>query len=116
MSTKQQKHLILKGVVFSLLIALILLLSWYGPRPFIVLGPWGENLGKFYTRRRRLARFLGSFGPYSAAVFILLQALQVVISPSPGELTGMVGGYIYGVKFGFLYSTFGAYIRFVVGI
>src|SRR6266403_4727477 len=109
MTTRQQKVLA-KGVMFSLFIALIFLLSWYGPRPFIVLGPWGENLGKFYTRRRRLARFLGSFGPYSAAVFILLQALQVVISPSPGELTGMVGGYIYGVKFGFLYSTFGAYI------
>ena len=116
MTTKQPKVLVVKGTLFFICLALIFLLSWYGPRPFIVLGPWGENLGKCYTRRRRLARFLGSFGPYSAAVFILLQALQVVISPSPGELTGMVGGYIYGVKFGFLYLTFGAYIRFVVGI
>ena len=107
MSTKQQKHLILKGVVFSLLIALILLLSWYGPRPFSVLGPSGEDLGKFYSRRRRLTRFLSSLGPYSAAVFILLQALQVVISPIPGELTGVVGGYVYGVNFGFLFSTLG---------
>src|SRR5438270_4865916 len=103
MSTKQQKHLILKGVVFSLLIALIFLLSWYGPRPFSVLG----DLGKFYTRRRRLARFLSSLGPYSAAVFMLLQALQVVISPIPGELTGVVGGYVYGVNVGFLFSTLG---------
>jgi hypothetical protein len=56
MTTKQQKGLT-KGVIFSLLICLILLLSWYGPRPFSVLGPWGDNLGKFYARRRRLARF-----------------------------------------------------------
>ena len=97
----------IKGVTFSLCIALIFLLSWYGPRPFSVLGPWGENLGKFYTRRRRLARFLNSLGPYSAAVFMLLQALQVVISPIPGELTGVVGGFVYGVNFGFLFSTVG---------
>src|SRR5438093_1505394 len=84
MTTKQQKNLILKGVINSLFIALIFLLSWYGPRPFSVLGPWAEDLGKFYTRRRRLARFLSSLGPYSAAVFMLLQALQAVISPIPG--------------------------------
>jgi uncharacterized membrane protein YdjX (TVP38/TMEM64 family) len=106
MTTKQQKVLV-KGVLFSLFVALIFLLSWYGPRPFSLLGPWGENLGKFYTRRKRLARFLSSFGPWSAAVFMLLQALQVVISPIPGELTGVIGGYLYGVNFGFLFSTLG---------
>ena len=107
MKANQQNLLVVKGLVFSLFIALIFLLSWYGPRPFSILGPWGENLGKFYTRRRRLARLLTSFGPYSAAVFMLLQALQVVISPIPGELTGVVGGYVYGVNFGFLFSTVG---------
>lgn len=107
MTTKQQKLLILKGVVFFLLVVLIFLLSWYSPRPLSVFGPTGENLGKFYTRRRRLAGFLSSLGPYSAAVFILLQALQVIISPIPGELTGVVGGYVYGINFGFLFSTLG---------
>ncbi len=107
MTARQQKILIIKGVTFFLCIALIFLLSWYGPRPFSVLGPWGESLGKFYTRRRRLARFLNSLGPYSAAVFMLLQALQVVISPIPGELTGVVGGFVYGVTFGFIFSTIG---------
>src|SRR5438132_13084066 len=107
MNTKHQKNLILKGVIFSLFIALIFLLSWYGPRPFSVLGPWGDDLGKFYTRRRRLARFLSSFGPWSAAIFMLLQALQVVISPIPDELTGVIGEYVYGINFGFLFSTWG---------
>ncbi len=107
MATRQQKILLIKGITFFLCIALIFLLSWYGPRPFSVLGPWGESLGKFYTRRKRLARFLTSLGPYSAAVFMLLQALQVVISPIPGELTGVVGGFVYGVTFGFIFSTIG---------
>jgi uncharacterized membrane protein YdjX (TVP38/TMEM64 family) len=107
MTTRQQKTLVLKGAIFFLFVALIFLLSWYGPRPFSLLGPWGEDLGKFYTRRRRLGRYLTSLGPYSAAVFMLLQALQVIISPIPGELTGVVGGYVYGVPFGFLFSTVG---------
>lgn len=106
MTTKRQKILI-KGAIFAFVVALIFLLSRLGPQPFSVLGPAGESLGKFYTRRRRLARFLLSLGPYSSAVFILLQALQVVISPIPGELTGIVGGYVYGVNFGFLFSTVG---------
>jgi uncharacterized membrane protein YdjX (TVP38/TMEM64 family) len=107
MATKQQKLLIIKGTIFALIVALIFLFSRYGPQPFSVLGPAGENLGKFYTRRRRLARYLRSLGAYSSAVFILLQALQVVISPIPGELTGVVGGYVYGANFGFLFSTVG---------
>ena len=31
----------------------------------------------------------------------------MVISPIPGELTGVVGGYVYGVSLGFLFSTVG---------
>ena len=65
------------------------------------------DVGEFYSRKKRLRRFLVSFGPYSAAVFTLLQALQVVIAPIPGELTGVVGGYLYGNAFGFLLSTLG---------
>src|SRR5437899_11461435 len=105
MTTKQQKNLILKGVIFSLFIALIFLLSWYGPRPFSVLGPWAEDLGKFYTRIRRLASFLSSLAPYSAAVFMLLQVLQVVASPIPGELIGVAVAYVYGAEGGLLFST-----------
>src|SRR5438132_13304914 len=94
-------------VICSLFIAMICVVRRNSARPFSVLGHWREDLGKFYTRRRRLARFLSSLGPYSAAVFMLLQALQVVISPLPGELTGVVGGYVYGVNVGFLFSTLG---------
>jgi uncharacterized membrane protein YdjX (TVP38/TMEM64 family) len=106
MTTKQQKVLG-KGVTFSPFIALISYSAFTDHGQFSLLGPWGGDLGKFYTRRRRLARFLISLGPWSAAVFMLLQALQVVISPIPGELTGIIGGYVYGVNFGFLFSTLG---------
>ena len=84
-----------------------LVLSYYGSRPFSVLGPAGENLGKFFATRESFYRFLISLGAYSPIFFILLQALQVVISPLPGELTGIVGGYVYGIILGFVYSTLG---------
>ena len=106
MSTPQQKTFI-KATVLLLLVALIILLGTYGLRPLSILGSWGENLRKFYTEKKSFAEFLTSLGSYSPIFFILLQALQVVISPIPGELTGIVGGYIYGATFGFILSTLG---------
>jgi uncharacterized membrane protein YdjX (TVP38/TMEM64 family) len=54
-----------------------------------------------------LKLFLVSFGPYTAPVFILVQALQVVFAPVPGEVTGFVGGYLFGNTWGVIFSTIG---------
>ncbi len=105
--TRSRRHLAVKGIVLVSVLALIFLLSRFVPQPFTAVGSLGEELEKFYTRRRRMTRFLTSFGPYSAAVFVLVQALQVVISPIPGEFTGLVGGYLYGDLFGFILSSVG---------
>ena len=40
-------------------------------------------------------------------VFIAIQALQVIISPIPGEITGPVGGALFGTFWGLVYSTIG---------
>ena len=37
----------------------------------------------------------------------MFQILQVVISPIPGEATGLIGGYLYGPVLGTIYSTIG---------
>jgi uncharacterized membrane protein YdjX (TVP38/TMEM64 family) len=76
----------------------------------MVLAPPGEDLDDFegiYSNPDRLTKFLQSLGPYSPAVFVLLQILQVVAAPIPGELTGVVGGYLYGEKVGLVLSTIG---------
>jgi len=98
MNTSQQKTFI-KATVLLSLVALILLLGTYGSQLL--------NLPEFYTTRESFSRFLISLGSYSPIFFVLLQALQVVISPIPGELTGIVGGYIYGATLGFILSTLG---------
>jgi uncharacterized membrane protein YdjX (TVP38/TMEM64 family) len=46
----------------------------------------------------------GYMGP---VVFIVVQALQVIISPIPGEATGLAGGFLFGTALGFIYSTVG---------
>jgi len=105
-----QRRLLVRGTILALLVILIFVLSKYGPQPFTVLNPlWEEleDLQASQVRKERITMFLASFGPYSSAVFVLLQALQVIISPIPGELTGVVGGYVYGPTYGFTLSTLG---------
>jgi uncharacterized membrane protein YdjX (TVP38/TMEM64 family) len=57
--------------------------------------------------RQRLAHFIKSFGSVSPLIFIALQVFQVLFAPIPGEVTGFLGGFIYGNFFGLLYSTIG---------
>ena len=106
----QKRQLLIRGSILALLVTLIFVFSKYGPQPISVLAPLWEELEELQEsqlRTERFATFLSSLGPYSSAVFVLLQALQVVVSPIPGELTGVVGGYLYGKTYGFLLSTLG---------
>ena len=50
---------------------------------------------------------LVEWGPAAPIIFILIQALQVVISPIPGEVTGILGGFVFGQWLGLVYSTIG---------
>jgi len=57
--------------------------------------------------RRELKRFITSFGAYSPLAYILLQVIQVVVAPIPGGAIEFLGGYIFGVRAGFVYSMIG---------
>ena len=65
------------------------------------------NLYPYFTQKDKAVGFINSFHPYDALVFILLQILQVVAAPIPGEATGFIGGYLYGPFLGTIYSTIG---------
>ena len=65
---------------------------------------------KFYDtlhNRHQLKRFISSFGAYSPLAYILLQVIQVIVAPIPGGAIEFLGGYLFGVKAGFLYSMIG---------
>lgn len=105
-----RRQLAIKGLIFIVLVGLLFFFSHYIPQPFTALMPPGEDFDDFeaiYSNSDKLSKFLQSLGPYSPAVFVLLQILQVVAAPFPGELTGVVGGYVYGETMGFLLSTVG---------
>jgi len=62
---------------------------------------------RFFNNKPRVNNFLASFGPYAPLAFIGLQILQVLFAPIPGEITGFIGGYLFGFGPGFAYSTVG---------
>jgi uncharacterized membrane protein YdjX (TVP38/TMEM64 family) len=61
----------------------------------------------FFSNKERVNNFVISFGSYAPLVFIGLQILQVLLAPIPGEFTGFVGGYLFGIVPGLIYSTVG---------
>jgi uncharacterized membrane protein YdjX (TVP38/TMEM64 family) len=109
----EDRKLLLKGIILVLFLSFVMVVSLYGPQPLGVPPPLWEELERvesvsdFHSRKERIARFLGSFGPYSAAIYVLLQALQVLASPIPGDLVGLLGGYAFGANFGFFLSMLG---------
>ena len=52
-------------------------------------------------------------GPAAPVVFVLLQALQVVVAPIPGQLAAVAGGFLFGWP-GLLYSMVGVTLGSVV--
>jgi uncharacterized membrane protein YdjX (TVP38/TMEM64 family) len=74
---------------------------------------------RLYVDKHFLKQTLRDLGVLGPILFMLLQALQVVISPIPGEATGFLGGYLFGEWLGLVYSTigltFGSVVAFWVG-
>ncbi len=73
---------------------------------------WSESpvyrwLARLFTDRAFTHAMLQRWGVLAPLVFIAIQALQVVIAPIPGEVTGLLGGFAFGQGLGFVYSTIG---------
>lgn len=69
--------------------------------------PLYQFVVRLYADKHFLKQTLREWGMLAPVVFVLLQALQVVLSPIPGEATGILGGYLFGQWLGLLYSTVG---------
>jgi uncharacterized membrane protein YdjX (TVP38/TMEM64 family) len=66
-----------------------------------------HELARFFSSRKQVKAFLERFGAWAPLAFIGIQALQVVLSPIPGEATGFLGGFLFGTGLGFFYSSIG---------
>jgi uncharacterized membrane protein YdjX (TVP38/TMEM64 family) len=75
---------------------------------------YAPAISRLVCNTAKFRAYLLSFGSWSAAVFILIQALQVVIAVIPGELTQLAGGFVYGTFWGTVYSEAGLLLGSVI--
>jgi uncharacterized membrane protein YdjX (TVP38/TMEM64 family) len=98
-----------------LLLAVVGVSLWVG----LADTPAVHFLRRLYTDHTFLRRELQAWGVWAPLVFIAMQALQVIIAPIPGELTGFLGGFVFGQWWGLAYSTIGltlgSLVAFAVG-
>jgi uncharacterized membrane protein YdjX (TVP38/TMEM64 family) len=83
------------------------------------LRQWLAYAHDFLSDRERVSALIRFFGPAAPLVFMILQILQVLLAPIPGEMTGFLGGYLFGVVKGFFYSSvalsLGSMLNFGIG-
>lgn len=103
-------------------ISIIVVLIIFGFVGFWFRIPIWEKISDLYrllSDREQISLLLSSFGSSAPPVFMLIQVLQVLFAPVPGEATGFIGGYLFGTLPGFIYSsiglTAGSWINFIVG-
>ena len=65
------------------------------------------NLKDFTSNPERIKENIISYGALGPIIIIIIQIIQVVISPIPGMITSLVAGALYGVFWGFLLNIFG---------
>lgn len=59
------------------------------------------------TDATALREFIRGFGVWAPLAFVLVQALQVVVAPIPGQVLAVVAGYLFGAWWGTLYNVVG---------
>jgi uncharacterized membrane protein YdjX (TVP38/TMEM64 family) len=98
MSTRARWSIVL-GVI-GLFVATCAWLVWTN-------APLYQFIVRLYADKLFLKATLREWGVLAPVIFILLQALQVILSPIPGEATGILGGYLFGQWLGLVYSSIG---------
>jgi uncharacterized membrane protein YdjX (TVP38/TMEM64 family) len=76
----------------------------------VALGIWYSDLWRFFLDRQAIEELLERLGPWGPLAAILLESIQVIVAPVPGQITAMAVGYIFGAFWGTLYALIGLLI------
>ena len=68
---------------------------------------WHSYRVPLLTSSEQLRIFLGKHRQWAPFLLIILQALQVILAPIPGQALGLVSGYLFGPIMGTAYSMIG---------
>ncbi len=108
---KQTLRFVLLGVGLLLIILVVIFHDSLGSA---MIRGW-----QFVSSRDEIKAFIERFGVLAPFIFFVVQFLQVVFAPIPGEATGFLGGYLFGVLKGFIISTIalslGSLVNFYIG-
>jgi uncharacterized membrane protein YdjX (TVP38/TMEM64 family) len=96
-----------RGAFLLFLLIWPVLIIWFLYAGWDVFKNWQQDATAFDAYKETLRNWLAAMGPLAPLGFILIQALQVVLAPIPGEATGFFGGFLFGALPGFLYSSLG---------
>lgn len=91
------------GLLLAALAVLLVIVIWL----VVADAPLVRFVIRLYSDKIFLRDTVTAWGWAAWLVFIGIQALQVIISPIPGEITGAVGGILFGTLWGLIYSTIG---------
>jgi uncharacterized membrane protein YdjX (TVP38/TMEM64 family) len=61
----------------------------------------------FLSSAQALREFIGGYGILAPIVLVVLQAVQVVAAPIPGQVLAVVAGYLFGAWWGTVYNMIG---------
>lgn len=74
---------------------------------------------RLFTTQEDLQVYIAEFGAMGALVFILFQAIQVVVPIAPGGISSLAGVLLFGPWMGFLYNyiglCLGSHAAFAIG-
>lgn len=69
--------------------------------------------------REKLTAYIAGFGALAPLIFFGVQLLQIIVAPIPGNVTGLVGGALFGIWGGFALNAastaIGSLIMFFLG-
>ncbi|OYR84395.1 TVP38/TMEM64 family protein, partial [Halorubrum sp. E3] len=77
---------------------------------FFALYLFVREYAGFITNAEALRVWLRQFGALAPLVFIVIQALQVIVAPIPGQVVALVAGFLFGPFWGTVYSLTGVLI------
>lgn len=89
------------AIATIIIVALLGYLAW----DIVANGP----LMTLLTSRDKLVAAVNSWGPFAPLLYIILQVLQTVVAPIPGQIVGSIGGFLFGA-WGILWTTIGTLI------
>jgi uncharacterized membrane protein YdjX (TVP38/TMEM64 family) len=102
LTEQDRRRVILAVSLLAGIAVMVAILGFMG-----LLAPLYQGMWEVFRGKEQLRIYIESWGAWAPAVFVVIQALQVVMAPIPGEFTGAVGGFIFGTVPSLVYSTLG---------